>query len=319
MTGEFERITRYFKPHAAEPAARGLADDAAVLSVPDGHELVISTDTAVSGVHFLHDAPADVAAQRAIGSALSDLAAMGADPVGMTIAISLPPEMPLQWLDDFAATLGEDCKRFNCPLLGGDTTGIDGPPVINVTVFGTVPRGQAIGRNGAQLGDLLYVSGEIGGAGLGIEVLQGGFTALPRDLRQDLAHRHEMPEPRLSLGPQLRGVATAMLDISDGLLADAAHIATTSNVVLQVDLRQLPLPVGARVALNAELVTVEDLASFGDDYELLFTAPADAKLPETDIPLTCIGKVVESGEAALIRPDGQAYDLTAGWDHFDDD
>lgn len=277
---EFALIGRYFRTaqleRAADPSAiaLGIGDDAALLQLAVGQQLVISTDSLLAGVHFPERYPPAELGYRALAVAVSDLAAMAATPVAFTLALSLPA-VDEPWLQAFARGLATAARDFAINLIGGDTT--RGPLNIGVTVLGEVPIGQALTRAGACGGDLLCVGGPLGDGAAGLAVVQG--SALPTGLsmfRQDyLQQRFWRPRPQLALGQQLRGVASAGLDISDGLLADAEHIASASGVALHIDAARLP----ASEALTGwpELQQLEWMLRGGDDYVLLFTLPAGAK------------------------------------------
>ena len=216
--GEFGRIDRYLKPLAAGfPGALGLTDDAAVFSIPADRELVITTDALVAGVHFLpDDPPADIAA-KLLRVNLSDLAAMAADPLAYSLVTSLPADIGDDWLAAFAAGLAENQQRYGIHLMGGDSVSTPGPITLSVTAFGLVPKGQALRRRTTGTDDLIFVSGTIGDAALGLRVLQGKLNAADPD---PLIERYRRPQPRLALVPMLRHFATAGLDVSDGLVAD---------------------------------------------------------------------------------------------------
>lgn len=277
---EFALIGRYFRTAQLERAADssavalGIGDDAALLQVAAGQQLVVSTDSLLAGVHFPERYPPAELGYRALAVAVSDLAAMSANPLAFTLALSLPA-VDEPWLQAFARGLATAAHDFAINLIGGDTT--RGPLNIGVTVLGQVPAGQALTRAGARGGDLLCVGGPLGDGAAGLAVVQG--DAPPAGLsisRQDyLQQRFWRPQPQLALGQQLRGVASAGLDISDGLLADAEHIASASGVALHIDAARLP----ASEALTSwtELQQLEWMLRGGDDYVLLFTLPAGAK------------------------------------------
>ncbi|MCK9563954.1 MAG: thiamine-phosphate kinase, partial [Bacteroidales bacterium] len=231
---EFDLIRRYFSGIGASPhLVLGVGDDCAIIAPPAGSQLVITTDTLVAGVHFPHDCDAGALARRALRVNLSDLAAMGADVLGIQLALTLP-RGDADWLASFSAGLAADCEAFACPLMGGDTT--RGPLAVTVTALGTVPAGQALLRSGAGVGDQLYVTGSVGDARAALEVMdergEGGG---------DLADRYWLPQPRLTAGALLRGLASAALDVSDGLVQDAGHIASASGLGCRIEVNSLPL------------------------------------------------------------------------------
>ncbi len=218
---EFDLIAKLFAPLSkSAPGAFGLTDDAAVIAPLPGHELVMTTDALVEGVHFRSDDPPDTIAKKALRVNLSDLAAKGAEAIGYLLAISLPKRLDMPWMEAFVRGLGDDQARFGVSLHGGDTTSTPGPLTLAVTAFGSVPAGHMTRRNGARAGDLVFVSGTIGDAGAGLHNAKSDY----------LVNRYRVPEPRMALGRALRGIASASLDVSDGLLADLGHIAQTSEV-----------------------------------------------------------------------------------------
>ncbi|WP_341961686.1 thiamine-phosphate kinase [Pseudomonas sp. RC10] len=316
--GEFELIRNYF---AAAPCAQpgegvalGIGDDCALLSVAAGEQLAVSTDTLVAGVHFPDVCDPFLLGQRALGVSASDLAAMGAKPLAFTLALTLP-EVSAAWLEAFARGLNEMAQGCSMRLIGGDTT--KGRLSLTVTVFGSVPAGEALTRGGARPADLLCVGGPLGdGAGALPLVLNQRSTEA--STTQALLARYWSPQPQLELGMALRGKATSALDISDGLLADCGHIALASGVRLLIERDKVPMSdallafFGADEALNAAL-------SGGDDYRLAFTLPASwlATLVDAGWPVFVIGRVVEGQGVALIDEQGQdVTPLTRGYQHF---
>jgi len=289
-SGEFDLIARYFAPLASGyPGAYGLTDDAAFLDVSDGNPRVVATDMVVEGVHFLPDDPPDRIMQKALRVNLSDLAAMGAGPEGYTLALHLSAHWDDGWLAAAAAGLKADQDRFGIHLLGGDTVSSDGPGALSVTVIGNVPDGQVLRRSGAVAGDDLYVSGTIGDAGLGLRMLRGeGADSLDPVLRAAAIERYHLPTPRLQLGQALRGVATACIDVSDGLVADLAHISETSGSAATLDLAAIPWSEAVR---TAEGYPIAERITAGDDYELLFAAPATRR-PDVDAAAKSAGVAV---------------------------
>lgn len=320
VLGEFELIRRFF---ASARCARvgagvgvdlGIGDDCALLGLPAGEQLAVSTDTLVAGVHFPEGADAFLLAQRGLAAAASDLAAMGATPLGFTLALTLPAADPV-WLEAFAR--GLDCMAHACglALVGGDTT--RGPLSLTFTVMGTVPVGQALTRSGAQPGDLLCVGGSLGDAAAALPLVLGQAAAAS-DIAQPLLARYWTPQPQLALGLALRGNATAALDISDGLLADCAHLAAASGVAVHIELPLLPLAEAARVLLG-EAGAQQCALSGGDDYRLLFSLPApvlpclQAQWPE----VTVIGHVLPGAGVAVFDGAGQLVPVSAGgYQHF---
>ncbi|WP_225776141.1 thiamine-phosphate kinase [Pseudomonas sp. Marseille-Q5115] len=316
--GEFELIRRYFAAavcaRASDGVALGIGDDCALLALAPGEQMAVSTDTLVEGVHFPHGAPPRLLGQRSLAVAASDLAAMGALPLGFTLALTLPEVSPA-WLRDFADGLDAMAATCGLRLVGGDTT--RGPLSLTVTVFGTVPAGQALTRAGARPGDLLCVGGNLGNAAGALPLVLGQRTASPEHSEPLLDH-YWAPRPQFSLGLALRGLASAALDISDGLLADCGHIARASGVALHIEQSSVPLSdalqgfAGGQAAMEAAL-------SGGDDYVLAFTlAPHHlSPLRQRGHEPVVIGHVAE-GQGVYVLDD-QGQDITPrqrGYQHF---
>jgi thiamine-monophosphate kinase len=329
---EFELIERLFAPLATDSGAFGLADDACVLSQDALSDVVVTTDGLVEGVHFLSADAANLIARKTLRVNLSDLAAKGAKPAGYLLALSLPERIGMDWLEEFARGLKEDQSAFTVSLLGGDTTATPGPLSLVVTAFGHVPRGRMIRRSGAKAGDGVFVSGTVGDAGAGLEMLSQGATAPRRPsaasaepsrearlARAQLIDRYHLPMPRLALGQVLRGVATAALDVSDGLIADLGHIADVSGVRIVLEAEKIPLSPAYRSFRGNSEEAVVRAATSGDDYEIAFTAPAvPASLAaEGGVPVTRIGRV-EAG-AGVVLTDSRGREIPvprAGFRHF---
>ena len=323
-SSEFDLIRRFFAPLASgEPGAFALSDDAAVLTVETGLRLVVTTDTMVSGVHFLADDPPALIATKLLRVNLSDLAAMGAIPFAFTLNTALPAEIGDAWLSDFAAGLGEDQKRFGVTLVGGDTVAMPGPLTLTLTAFGKVEEGKELRRASARLGDDIYVSGTIGDAALGLLVLTGTLKSLSESDAAQLASRYRNPEPRIDLGRGLVGLAHAACDISDGLVADLGHICDASGLGAIVDAAKVPLSPAARAALANDGGLLETVLGGGDDYELLFSAPAEnapnilAMAADLGIPVSAIGTIVSATGVTVKDAQGNAIDLQQpGFRHF---
>ena len=287
---------------ATHPGARGLLDDAAVIAPPLGRELVVTHDMLAAGVHFRADDPPGDIAWKLLAVNLSDLAAMGARPLGVVMGLGLAGE-DAAWLDAFADGLGRALTRWEVPLLGGDTIGGLERLTLGLTALGTVEPGCALSRGGARAGDALWVSGAIGEAGEGLRLLDGRRAAGDPAADQRLIARYRRPEPRLALGRALAGVATACMDVSDGLLLDASRLAAASGCGVRVELARVPMAAGAD-ALTA--------ASAGDDYELLFAGPAG--LPHGlggRVPLTRVGVFEAELGLRVINAAGEV--VTPGW------
>ncbi|MHC8509508.1 MAG: thiamine-phosphate kinase [Rhodospirillales bacterium] len=322
--GEFDLIARYFRPLAVAPGARGLMDDAAVLPpAPAGYETAVTADTVTEGVHFLPRTRAADVARKALRVNLSDLAAMGAEPAGYTLALALPAGRGEDWIADFAEGLRADQELFNLSLLGGDTTMTPGPLSVTINAFGFAPEGAAVGRNGARPGDILAVTGTIGDAALGLDAETGKLAALAPEHAAHLRARYLRPEPRLGLLAALGEYAHAAIDVSDGLAADAAHIAGASGLRTVIDAAAAPLSPAARAALEAEPGLMTRILTGGDDYELLIALAPDALeraaawSAETGAALTPAGRC-EAGEGAVILDaDGAPLTLPRpGFRHF---
>jgi thiamine-monophosphate kinase len=301
---EFDLIQDFFAGLDQGASVRlGIGDDAAALSLPEGHLLHISTDTAVEGVHLLASLPPADVAYRSTMAAASDLAAMGATPEALLLALTLP-EADRVWLEDFSRGLAEVSREIGAPLVGGDTT--RGPLSLTVTVLGSTPADRYLTRSGAQPGERLCVSGTLGDAAAGLAVLN-------RELAVDewaaafLMTRYTRPSARLALGQALRDCATSCIDLSDGLLADAAHIASASGVGLEIDSALLPLSKALRSSADLDQRLDWALAG-GDDYELLFTLPDNIPLPDGCKEM---GRVVAGSGISCDRTPERI-----GYDHF---
>jgi thiamine-monophosphate kinase len=317
--GEFEFIAHRLRPLAAgAPGALELLDDAALLDPSPGTQLVLTKDAMVAGVHFLEDDPADQIAQKLLRVNLSDLAAMGAMPIGYLLALARPKAIEDGWLGAFCAGLAADNDEFGIALLGGDTVSTPGPLTLSLTAIGQLPKGTALLRGGARTGDDVWVSGTLGDAALGLAVLQGALD-VASPTRTRLIERYRVPRPRLALGQALRDLAHGAIDISDGLIADLGHVVEASGVGAEVRADLLPLSEAAGHLPGAQ----EAALSGGDDYELLFTAPQkrrtqiEALSPRLDVPLTRVGKIREQQGLRVIDATGAEVQVErAGWRHF---
>ena len=316
--GEFELIRNFFAAapcaQGGEGVALGIGDDCALLAVPPGEQLAISTDTLVAGVHFADPCDPFLLGQRSLAVAVSDLAAMGATPVAFTLALTVPT-VTAYWLDAYARGLNLMAQRCGVALVGGDTT--RGPLSLTVTVLGRVPTGRAHVRSGAKPGDLLCVGGELGNAAGALPLVLGQRTAEAAIADPLLAH-YWSPQPQLELGKALRGKATSALDISDGLLADCGHIALASKVGIEVVKDKLPLS-KALVAFLGQSGAEAAALSGGDDYVLAFTLPS-VELPALladGWPIHVVGRVVRGHGVMLLDADGQDITpQTRGYQHF---
>lgn len=326
LSGEDSLIARYFKPLAIDPGAFGLVDDAAILRSA-GEDIVVTTDAVVEGVHYLAIDPPDTIARKALRVNLSDLAAKGAVPAGFVLTLALRNREDA-WLRPFADALGEDAKSFACPLLGGDTVSTPGPQMISITAFGRVPQGRMVGRIGARPGERILVTGTIGDAALGLDVLTGGAAAgaLTSDpaARDFLVSRYRVPRPRNALAQAVRDHATAAMDVSDGLAGDLAKLCAASGVSATVDVANVPLSAAAAGLVARMAVGIETLLAGGDDYEVLCTAPpaqSDALIASgraAGLAVTAIGTIVAGQERPRFL-DGQGQELTLkrlSYSHF---
>jgi thiamine-monophosphate kinase len=322
--GEFGRIRAFFAPLAG-PGGLGLMDDAALVDCPRGHRLVTTVDQAVEGVHFLTADPPDLIAKKLLRRNLSDLAAMGATPRHYLLTTALPTSCNDEWLRRFARGLAEDQQTYAVALIGGDSTSTPGPISLTLTAIGEVAVGAEIRRTGARPGDRIWVSGTIGDAFLGLGVLREDleFVGIAKGFRDALAARFQLPEPRVALGCRLVGVADAMCDVSDGLIADLGHICDASEVGATIRLKAVPLSPAADAMVAAQRTTRLALATGGDDYELVFAAPSDAdtvigKLAaELGLPITAIGTIEAGKGVRVLDAAGKPVAPTStGWRHF---
>ena len=314
---EFDLIARHFTRPAAN-AVLGVGDDCALVDITNGMDLAVSTDTMVSGTHFFPDVDPENLGHKALAVNLSDMAAMGAMPYWAMLALTVP-SVDHEWLAAFAKGFFDLATEFNVSLIGGDTT--RGPLALTVTIMGEVPAGAALRRSGAKAGHDVWVSGNIGDAALAVAHRNGKLVLAESDYHEAVMRLYE-PTPRVGLGQGLRGIATAAIDISDGLLADLGHICRLSGVGATVDLASIPVSsIGAKhfgsdAGRNA-------IMAGGDDYELCFTAASNSRESITEmaeglgIPLTRIGQIKRGKGVSLLGPDGKAVKIDGrGYDHF---
>lgn len=325
---EFGMIARYFAPLTrALPSSLGsafdLKDDAALLRVPKNKELVITKDALVADVHFLSSDDPALVARKLIRVNLSDLAAKGATPLGYLLSLSLPQNIESAWVKAFASGLKKDQKEFGFHLLGGDTTATLGPISLSLTALGLVSRGQMIRRFGAKPGDDIYLTGTLGDAVLGLSVAKSEPSQLALKDAAYLLSRYRLPQPRVAFGAKLSSLANAAIDISDGLKADLGHLCEVSKVAGIIEVENLPLSAPARRALKKDPAWMARLISGGDDYELLFTAPKNARAAlkrlakASKAPLTRIGHVEKGQGVRLVMASGKAFKIEAsGYTHF---
>ncbi|MCP4330788.1 MAG: thiamine-phosphate kinase [Alphaproteobacteria bacterium] len=320
---EFGLIARYFAPLAAEYwGAFNLLDDAAVLSADADEEVVITTDVLVEGVHFRREDKAGGVARKALRVNLSDLAAMAAQPVAYTLGLALPHSISEDWIAEFAAGLAVDQEMFELSLIGGDTVATPGPLTISITAFGTCQRGLAVKRNGARTDDRIYVSGTIGDAALGLRALRAGMAADNPDVAP-LIDRYLLPRPRVALGLHLAGMVHAMIDVSDGLVADLRHVASASGVGAEIWLDRVPVSAAAKRQIAADDGLTRLAITGGDDYELLFAAPESETsgilgiAEKLGTAITEIGCFLAEPEVKVRGHDGRMIEIDGGgYRHF---
>jgi thiamine-monophosphate kinase len=317
--GEFDLIARYFtRPARRNPL--GVGDDCALLRPAPGMQLAVSTDMLVEGRHFVSTVDPRALGHKALAVNLSDLAACGAKPLAFVLSLALP-QVDEAWLAGFAEGLFALADAHDCELVGGDTT--RGPLTINITVFGEVPAGQALLRSGAQAGDDVWVSGTLGDARLALEAFRG-TVSLPQPVFAAARERMDRPQPRLALGMALRGIASAAIDVSDGLLGDLAHVLDASRVGATIELAAAANLLASAKAPNWPDERVQDLVfGGGDDYELAFTAPprhraaVEAAAAQSATRVTRFGRVEAAPGLRLVDAQGQAVQRRfAGFDHF---
>jgi len=323
---EFALIAELFAPLSASyPGALSLTDDAALMDVPSGRQLVLTMDSMVAGVHFFADDPPDLIARKLIRVNLSDLAAKGAQPFAIMLSAAFPHATDGVWLRRFAQGLAEDCRAFSIALIGGDTVATPGPLTLTLTAFGQVPQGRALLRSGAVAGDQIWLSGSLGDSALGLVARQGGLPHLSTSCRDHLIARYLLPEPRVTIGPGLIGLAHAGMDVSDGLIQDVGHMARQSGLAAEIRVDLLPLSPPAQTALAADNSCLATILGGGDDYEVLFTAPQSEAgaiqrlAAHTGIALTVIGTMGAGQGVRVVDRDGNAVAVAhEGWRHFTD-
>ena len=325
-SGEDSLIARYFKPLATDPGAFSLGDDAAVLKAL-GEDVVVTADAIVEGVHFLSEDPPDTIARKALRVNLSDLAAKGAAPAGFVLTLALRGAEDA-WLSAFADGLGDDAKSYVCPLLGGDTVSTPGPLTVSVTAFGRLPAGSMVHRSGARVGDRVMVTGTIGDAALGLDVLKGGTiaAALAGDpaARELLVSRYRVPQPRNALAHAVREHANAAMDVSDGLAGDLTKLCAASGISANIDTPLIPASSAAAALVARGVVAIDALISGGDDYEILCAVPAarcaafEAEARRAGVALTSIGTIIEgNGPPRFLSAEGAELALRRlSYSHF---
>ncbi|WGL29050.1 thiamine-phosphate kinase [Pectobacterium brasiliense] len=321
VEGEFDLIARYFNRvrSSRRDVELGIGDDCALLTVADKQVLAVSTDTLVSGVHFLPDIdPADLG-YKSLAVNLSDLAAMGADPAWLSLAITLPTSNS-QWLSAYSDSLFELLDYYGMQLVGGDTT--RGPLSLTLTIHGLVPAGRALTRRGARIGDWIYVTGSLGDSAAGLAILQNMLHVDDEETRQGLILRHLRPQPRILQGQALRDLASSAIDLSDGLISDLQHILKASECGARINLDAIPQSDWLRSCVDEEQALRWALSG-GEDYELCFTVPEinrgalELALGHLGADYTCIGQIGPSSEGLRFFRDNKATELNwKGYDHF---
>ncbi|MCG7871317.1 MAG: thiamine-phosphate kinase [Candidatus Thiodiazotropha lotti] len=318
-TPEFALINQYFKQLTTprQDVVLGVGDDAALLQVSEERLLVVSVDTMVSGVHFFEDVAADALGHKALAVNLSDMAAMGAEPSWATLALTLP-EVDEQWIVGFCRGFAGLANRYNVSLVGGDTT--RGPLSVTVQIHGMVPKHQVMRRDGAQVGDDIYVTGSLGDAAMGLKFHESS-KALTAG-QQTLVDRLERPQPRVEAGVALRHLAHSAIDLSDGLLADLGHILTQSGVGASLQLERLPLSAELRAAMGDDM-DWSRVVSAGDDYELCLTLPVACReavaavARQLSLPISRVGCVeAELGLRCFDKQGKSWHPPQLGFDHF---
>lgn len=319
--GEFDLIARYFNRQSTtrRDVIQGIGDDCALLSVPEKQQLAVSCDTLVCGIHFLPDIdPADLG-HKALAVNISDLAAMGADPAWVSLALTLP-QIDESWLAAFSEALFGQLDYYGMQLVGGDTT--RGPLSMTLTVHGLVPAGRSLLRSGARVGDWIYVTGTLGDSAAGLALLQDRLTVADAAQRDFLVRRHLRPQPRVLQGQALRDLASAAIDISDGLLSDLGHILNASACGANLYLDDLPVSAALHAACAPEQA-LQWALSGGEDYELCFTVPEmnrgalDMALRHQGVDFTCVGQITPATEGLqLWQGDRRLEPQWRGYDHF---
>ncbi|EOW6770531.1 thiamine-phosphate kinase [Cronobacter muytjensii] len=320
--GEFSLIARYFDRVRSSrlDVETGIGDDCALLTVPEKQTLAISTDTLVSGIHFLPDIDPRDLGYKALAVNVSDLAAMGADPAWLTLALTLP-EVNEPWLEAFSDSLFEQLSYYDMQLIGGDTT--RGPLSMTLGIHGFVPAGRALKRSGARPGDWIYITGTPGDSAAGLAILQQRLTVENDPDADYLIKRHLRPTPRVLHGQALRGLASAAIDLSDGLISDLGHILKASDCGARIELNDMPYSPAMTRNTTPEQALRWALSG-GEDYELCFTVPEinrgalEVALNHLGVSVTCIGQLTTAAEGMVFLRDGAPVTLDwKGYDHFE--
>ena len=318
---EFDIIAEFFAPLATDSAAFGLKDDAAAIPARPGFDTVITTDTITQGTDFFPHDPPGMVAQKALRVNLSDLAAKGAVPAYYFLNLVLPHSVTRDWLKSFTDGLARDQHHFGISLLGGDTSSGD-LPAVSVTALGYVPGGMMLRRNGARPGDIVYVTGSIGDSAGGLAIFKLETHTLNEVQRDHLIARYRVPDPPVAFGAMLRGLASASVDVSDGLIADLDHMASASGVAITVDAEKVPRSDALRAFWGDDPAAILRAVTAGDDYQIAFTAPPQteskimAAAKAADIAVTAIG-TVDAGQGVTVAHRGNALAIPKpGYKHF---
>ena len=322
--GEFEIIKTYFSPLSrSEKGAFNLTDDAAVIEIPDGKSMVVTTDTLVEGVHFLSEDLPENIAKKLLRVSLSDLAAMGSVPAYYNLSIATKLGTTSDWFKAFAEGLLADQIEFGVTLIGGDTVVTSGPLTLSLTAMGFVKKGKAISRSGAKLGDDIWVSGLIGDAALGLMAAKGKLISISEENKNYLISRYTQPIPQILLGPKLSGHVNSAIDVSDGLIGDLDHICETSKLGANIQITDIPISRAASIIVTEKPHYLDLILSGGDDFELLFTADksfravAKSLIKTLGVNLTKIGVMVSRRSIEIFDENGNKYFIqNNGYTHF---
>jgi thiamine-monophosphate kinase len=322
--GEFEIIKTYFSPLSrSEKGAFNLTDDAAVIEIPDGKSMVVTTDTLVEGVHFLSEDLPENIAKKLLRVSLSDLAAMGSVPAYYNLSIATKLGTTSEWFKAFSEGLLADQIQFGVTLIGGDTVATSGPLTLSLTAMGFVKKGKAISRSGAKLGDDIWVSGLIGDAALGLRAAKGKLISISEENKNYLISKYTQPNPQTLLGPKLSGHVNSAIDVSDGLIGDLDHICETSKLGANIQITDIPISRAASIIVTEKPHYLDLILSGGDDFELLFTADksfrtvAKSLTKMLDVSLTKIGVMVSRRSIEIFDENGNKYFIqNNGYTHF---
>ncbi len=323
LSPEDRLIARVFAPLATQPGALGLSDDAAFIAAEPNTDVVLKTDAIIGGVHFFAEDDAGFVARKALRVNLSDLAAKGAAPRGFLLSLALPADVENDWLQRFAQGLREDAETYKCPLFGGDTDRTPGPIMVSIAMVGVVPKGTMVRRAGAKPGDLIFATGSIGDAALGLQLDKGANWKLNDAQREHLLSRYLLPQPRNALAETVRAHASASMDVSDGLVGDLTKLCRVSQVAATVEVARVPLSDAARAANAVDQATREIALTGGDDYEILCTVSPDkadsfrAAAQRAAVAVTEIGKISAGKGARFLDANGQPLSFSKlSFSHF---